>query len=218
MYIYNARDLIIYTIVSILTVVVAFIATNMFAIPKEILVSAEVDQPKKKAKTIRDESVAAPIDGDILSLRQVKDPVFSGGMMGPGIAIKPHQDKVTVYAPQDGKMTVVADTGHAYGLVTKSGNELLIHIGVDTVSLKGKGFTTAVKVGQVVKQGERLGSFETDVISSAGLSSDLLVIMTNSDPEQIDWLSAPKVHHGDTLAVVQKAQSTSETSVVASKS
>ena len=143
MYIYNARDLIIYTIVSLLTVVVAFVATNMFAIPKDIL----VEDPDSNAKNpIQDNTVYSPITGKTVALDKVSDPVFASGMMGEGIAIAPNEttDKVNIYAPQTGKLTVVADTGHAYGLTTDSGIEILIHIGIDTVSLPGKGFTTNV--------------------------------------------------------------------------
>jgi Phosphotransferase system IIA components len=136
MYIYNARDLIIYTIVSLLTVVVAFVATNMFAIPKEILTE---DTPKNNEK-VQDNTVYAPINGETVALDQVSDPVFASGMMGDGIAIQPDEStgKVNIYAPQTGILNVVADTGHAYGLTTESGIEILVHIGIDTVSLKGK--------------------------------------------------------------------------------
>ena len=185
MYIYNARDLIIYTIVSLLTIVVAFVATNMFAIPKEIL----VEDPQKKSTTtkIEDNTVYAPITGKTVALDTVKDPVFASGMMGEGIAILPDESngKVNIYAPQSGKLNVVADTGHAYGLTTASGIEILVHIGIDTVSLKGKGFTTNVELNQTVQKGDLLGSFDPTVIKQNKLDDTVMVIITNSK----DYLS-----------------------------
>lgn len=176
MYIYNARDLIIYTIVSLLTIVVAFVATNMFAIPKEILI-----KDTKKAAPIQDNTVYSPVDGKTLALDKVSDPVFASGMMGKGIAIKPNeQGQVNIYAPQTGKLNVVADTGHAYGLTTDKGAEILIHIGIDTVSLKGQGFTTNVKLNQTVNKGDLLGTFDAKLIEKNHLDDTVMVIITNS--------------------------------------
>ena len=178
MYIYNARDLIIYTIVSLLTIVVAFVATNMFAIPKDILVEDKTSHKEK----VKDNTVYSPIDGQTVALSEVKDPVFSSGMMGQGIAITPISatNKVNIYAPQTGKLTVVADTGHAYGLTTDNGTEILVHIGIDTVSLNGKGFTTNVKLNQEVQKGDLLGTFDPKVILDKKLDDTVMVIITNS--------------------------------------
>jgi PTS system sucrose-specific IIC component len=178
MYIYNARDLIIYTIVSLLTIVIAFVATNMFAIPKDILVADKVSNKE----TVKDNTVYSPIDGQTVALSEVKDPVFSSGMMGQGIAITPSSatNKINIYAPQSGKLTVVADTGHAYGLTTTHGTEILVHIGIDTVSLNGKGFTTNVKLNQEVQKGDLLGTFDPKVILNKNLDDTVMVIITNS--------------------------------------
>lgn len=201
MYIYNARDLIIYTIVSILTVIVAFIATNMFAIPKEILIEDVVNKEK-----IKDNAVYAPIDGHTLALDKVNDPVFASGMMGQGIAIKPDGSaKVNIYAPQTGKLNIVADTGHAYGLTTDSGTEILIHIGIDTVSLKGKGFTINTKADQIVNKGDLLGSFDPKVIKENKLDDTVMVIITNSkDYMNIESQPDENISHGSALIALQQ--------------
>lgn len=201
MYIYNARDLIIYTIVSILTVIVAFIATNMFAIPKEILIEDVVNKEK-----IKDNVVYAPIDGHTLALDKVNDPVFASGMMGQGIAIKPDGSaKVNIYAPQTGKLNIVADTGHAYGLTTDSGTEILIHIGIDTVSLKGKSFTINTKADQIVNKGDLLGSFDPKVIKENKLDDTVMVIITNSkDYMNIESQPDENISHGSALIALQQ--------------
>lgn len=179
MYIYNFRCLIIYTIVSILTVVVAFVLTNLFAIPEEVL---HEDKPKGiHVKQIKDYAVYAPVAGESEALSSVKDQVFASGMMGDGLAIKPEgKGVINVYAPNNGTMTVVAKTGHAYGLKTDNGVEILIHLGIDTVSLKGEGFTTNVKVGQKVKADQILGSFNIDYIKAHHLDPTVMVLVTNS--------------------------------------
>jgi len=203
MYIYNARDLIIYALVSVVTVAVAFVATNMFAIPKEILVA---DEPEKKAATadVRDDTLYAPVAGETVALSTVNDPVFSSGMMGQGVAIKPTGGKINVYAPQDGTMTVVADTGHAYGLTSKEGIEVLVHIGIDTVSLNGQGFSTAVTVGQDVHQGDLLGTFDTAAIEAAKLDDTVMVIVTNGQTMQVEPIAEQPVAAGDAIIAVQQ--------------
>ncbi|AYE38867.1 PTS beta-glucoside transporter subunit IIBCA [Companilactobacillus zhachilii] len=206
MYIYNARDLIIYTIVSLLTVVVAFVATNMFAIPKDIL----VEDPDTNVKSdVQDNTVYAPISGKTIALDKVTDPVFASGMMGEGIAITPDEssDKVNIYAPQTGKLTVVADTGHAYGLTTDSGIEILVHIGIDTVSLKGKGFTTNVKLNQTVKKGTLLGSFDPKTIHENKLDDTVMVIITNSkDYLRVESQPDEQVTNNSNIIALQKKQ------------
>ena len=205
MYIYNARDLIIYTIVSLATVVVAFVATNMFAIPKDILV--EDPQTNKTKEKIQDNTVYAPIKGTTVALDQVSDPVFASGMMGQGIAIKPDEStgKVNIYAPQAGKLTVVADTGHAYGLTTDSGIEILVHIGIDTVSLKGKGFTTNVELNQSVNKGDLLGSFDPKLIHQNKLDDTVMVIITNSkDYLRVESQPDEQVTNSSNIIALQK--------------
>lgn len=203
MYIYNGRFLIIYALVSIASVLVAFVATNMFAIPKEILVE---DKPHESTiNVIEDDKIYSPVSGTTVALSDVQDPVFSSGMMGEGVAIKPENGVVNIYAPQSGKLTVVADTGHAFGLETANDLEILVHIGIDTVSLNGKGFTANVKVGQEVIAGDLLGTFDTKIIQQANLDDTVMLIVTNSKSMLVETFAANQlIGHGDDIVTVQR--------------
>lgn len=105
----------------------------------------------KKKATKNTTSVVAPIDGELMDLSEVPDPVFSQKMMGEGIAIQPHGD--IICAPMDGQIILIADTKHAFGLLHETGIEIMVHVGLDTVKLEGQGFTSLVKIGDHVKQG-----------------------------------------------------------------
>ncbi|WP_017729328.1 glucose-specific PTS transporter subunit IIBC [Halalkalibacterium ligniniphilum] len=118
-----------------------------------------------------------PISGEILELRDVPDEVFSQKMMGDGFAIKPSDG--TVYAPFDGKIVNLFPTKHAIGLVTDSGREVLIHIGIDTVNLKGEGFTALVEQDAVVKKGQEIMKFDLPFIEKEATSSITPIIFTN---------------------------------------
>ena len=113
---------------------------------------ANEDTPDVAATQQAGEIITAPVTGQTVALGTVNDPVFSSEMMGKGIGILPQSNEV--YAPADGTLTVVYGTKHAYGITTKQGTELLIHIGIDTVNLKGEGFKAFVKVGDEVKVGD----------------------------------------------------------------
>lgn len=123
--------------------------------------------------------VFSPLDGQLIPLQEVKDPVFSKGVMGPGIAIEPTSE--TVFAPADGRIITVFPTGHALGLAMDNGAELLIHIGLDTVGLEGKGFEKLIAEGDQVKKGDPLIRFDASVIKEAGLAATTLVIVTNAE-------------------------------------
>lgn len=123
--------------------------------------------------------LVSPLAGQAVALSDVNDPVFSSGAMGKGIAIKPSAN--TVYAPADGKISVAFETGHAYGIETAQGAEVLIHIGIDTVSMAGDGFTAHVKTGQAIKAGDVLATFDPAKIAAAGLDDTTMIIVTNTD-------------------------------------
>lgn len=124
------------------------------------------------------ETINSPISGKIIPLKEVKDEVFSSGSMGQGIAIKPSTGEVV--APASGKVAMVFPTGHAIGLVTETGAEILIHIGMDTVELDGKGFESLVKKDQQITAGQPLIKFDLATIESANLSTITPIIITNS--------------------------------------
>ncbi len=141
--------------------------------------------PKKKEEVLaavevmKDEVLKAPVSGRAIPLSEVKDEAFAEGMLGKGAAIIPENGDIC--APCDGVISVMYPTGHAIGIQTPAGAEVLIHIGMDTVSLNGKGFDVRVKEGQAVKAGDLLVKADLKTIKEAGLDSATPVIVTNTD-------------------------------------
>jgi PTS system beta-glucosides-specific IIC component len=123
--------------------------------------------------------VAAPVTGNVIALSDVKDEAFSSGAMGQGLGIEPTEGKV--YAPIDGEITTFFPTGHAIGITSDNGIEILIHVGMDTVELNGKGFTPKKKQGDRVTKGELMLEFDMNLIKEAGYSTVTPMIITNSD-------------------------------------
>ncbi len=124
-------------------------------------------------------TVKAPIDGLVLPLEQLPDETFASAILGPGCGLEPSGD--TVYAPFDGTVTQVASTLHAIGMMSDDGIELLIHVGMDTVEMKGKGFTALVKEEQKVKAGTPLLKVDLNAIRAAGHPTATALIVTNGD-------------------------------------
>ena len=146
--------------------------------------------------------IQTPIVGDVVALSNVNDPVFSSGAMGQGIAVKPSQD--VVYAPADAEVTIVFPTGHAYGLRTANGAEILIHVGIDTVSMNGEGFNHKVAQGDKVKAGDVLGTFDSAKIAAAGLDNTTMVIVTNTaDFASVNPVASGSVAKGDAIIEVK---------------
>jgi PTS system beta-glucosides-specific IIC component len=123
--------------------------------------------------------VAAPVTGNVIALSDVKDEAFSSGAMGQGLGIEPTEGKV--YAPIDGEITTFFPTGHAIGITSDNGIEILIHVGMDTVELNGKGFTPKKKQGDRVTKGELMLEFDMNLIKEAGYSTVTPMIITNSE-------------------------------------
>lgn len=150
--------------------------------------------------------LTAMISGEVIPVTKVKDDVFSSCMLGNGIAIHPlssggEEEIVTVTAPADGKITITMEgTNHAVGLRIADGFDILIHIGIDTISLNGEGFTSYVKTGQKVTAGEKLLSFSKSVIDSRGLCSDVILIaLDNPELPDITFLSGMDASAGETV-------------------
>ena len=140
--------------------------------------------PKSEAKKVeatgtKGEVIVSPLKGEVKELSAAPDEAFASGALGKGLVIVPSEGKL--YAPADGEITVFFPTGHAIGIKTENGAELLIHVGMDTVKLDGKGFTTKAKQGDKVKKGDLLLEFDIDAITSAGYKIDTPVIVSNSD-------------------------------------
>ena len=151
---------------------------------------------------LQNQTIQTPIVGDVVALSDVNDPVFSSGAMGQGIAVKPNED--VVYAPADAEVTIVFPTGHAYGLKTSNGAEILIHVGIDTVSMNGEGFNHKVAQGDKVKAGDVLGTFDSAKIAAAGLDNTTMVIVTNTaDFASVNPVASGSVAKGDAIIEVK---------------
>ena len=138
-------------------------------------------EPTALVKTAQ---LVSPLAGQVKPLSQATDPVFSSGVMGQGVVIEPSQGELV--SPVNGTVTVLFPTKHAVGIVSEEGVEMLMHIGMDTVSLDGKGFEAHVEQGDKVVVGQQLISFDMDVIKKAGLVTETPVIITNQDDFQAD--------------------------------
>ena len=190
-----------------------FALTYMFGYEDEVeeaagaITEAETDRLTEEAVTGTVVSpsegvIQTPIVGDVVALSNVNDPVFSSGAMGQGIAVKPSQD--VVYAPADAEVAIVFPTGHAYGLRTANGAEILIHVGIDTVSMNGEGFNHKVAQGDKVKAGDVLGTFDSAKIAAAGLDNTTMVIVTNTaDFASVNPVASGSVAKGDAVIEVK---------------
>jgi len=168
----------------------SFVVTLMYGrshMPSDS-VSTDVDNTVV-ADQVSGFKVDAPVAGQLVDIKTVSDAVFSSGMMGEGVAIEPSGHEII--APADGEITVAYATKHAYGLKTADGVEVLIHIGINTVNLAGKGFESQVVQGQQVKQGDVLGTFDKQVISDAGYPVTTMVIVTNTKTFKTVVLNQP---------------------------
>lgn len=143
-----------------------------------------------------------PIEGEVIALEEIGDGVFSDGVLGKGCGIKPTEE--TVYAPVNGVITTVADTKHAVGLLSSDGVEILIHVGMDTVDMNGRGFEMLVKVDQKVQCGQPIMKFSMDQIKAADHPTTTAFIVTNSDDySDIKVLQTGKMNK---LTAVMKAE------------
>ncbi|MDO4849924.1 MAG: PTS glucose transporter subunit IIA [Coriobacteriia bacterium] len=127
----------------------------------------------------RADTICAPVSGRVVSLSKVSDPVFAQGMLGEGLAIVPRGE--VAYAPASGVVTAVVSSKHAVAIKADSGAEVLLHVGVDTVGLKGRGFHTYVGKGDRVRAGEALIAFDAELIHGCGLDDTVIVTVTNPE-------------------------------------
>lgn len=155
----------------------------------------------KKNKEKEQLEIFAPLNGEIVALEKVPDPVFSQKMMGEGIAIMPTDGKV--YAPLDSKVIHVIDSKHAVGLLAEDGSEILIHVGLETVNLKGEGFTLHVEQDQAVKKGELLIEFDLDYVKEHADSSITPIVITNSQGSEKEFVITDDVKaiQGETVLI-----------------
>lgn len=151
--------------------------------------------------------LVSPLAGELLPLSEVKDEVFSSGAMGEGVAVEPSEG--VLHAPADGKVVMTFPTGHAIGMKTSDGAEILMHIGMDTVNLQGHGFETLVAKGDEVKAGDELVKFDIDAIHAKGYVVTTPIVVTNSkDYEKITVVSQGKVKVGQEILDLEGASET----------
>lgn len=190
---------------SIAAVVIAFLIQYFVPVP---LLYGNPDTKKEepvipKAKELQSNILASPMIGKVVKLADVPDEVFASGAMGAGIAIDP-TDGIVV-APANAEVTLLFPTKHAIGLKTEDGLELLIHVGMDTVSLAGKGFKSFVEVGDTVQAGQKLLEFDVNTIKEAGLPVIAPIVITNSaDFEDVLTTQESRIDVGDYLLTVVK--------------
>ena len=207
----------IFAIIMIVDIVVAMVLTFLFH-KTGFLTKTEEDGHAQEAlkeaseglvqPTVLAESaeVVSPLAGQVKPLSQATDPVFSSGVMGQGVVIEPSQGELV--SPVNGTVTVLFPTKHAVGIVSEEGVEMLMHIGMDTVSLDGKGFEAHVEQGDKVVVGQQLISFDMYVIKEAGLVTETPVIITNQDDFQADVEgNLPRdIKRGDVLMIAHRTK------------
>lgn len=191
----------------VITMVIGFAATMIFYKEKDLSgaaaeehadVKADTEAETKHDKLLRQLVLASPIKGDVKKLETVRDAAFASGVLGKGVAIQPADGNVS--APADGVVSVLFPTLHAIGITTADGVEILIHIGLDTVQLEGKGFTAMVQQGDAVKKGQTLVVFDKEFVEGKGYCLETPVIITNTD-QYLDVVetAANAVDRGDDL-------------------
>ena len=147
--------------------------------------------------------IASPVKGKIVPLSEVADPTFAQGILGQGAAVVPAEGRVT--APADGTIDVMFDTGHAVSMTTDEGTEVLIHVGLDTVQLKGEHYKACCKAGDKVKTGDTLIEFDPAAIKAAGYDIVTPVIICNSDAySAVKAADAGPVEAGAPLLTLKK--------------
>lgn len=201
LYIYSPSQLVMYVILAFATFATAFCLCWFFAVPPEVM---EADSPKGNKKEVLapapisfPDVLGAVAQGTFVPMEEIPDPTFSQGVLGICCGIDPETGKV--YSPMDGTISQLADTLHAVGIEAK-GVELLIHVGIDTVEMKGDGFKSYVKEGQTVKKGDLLLTMDLKKIKAAGHPATIMIAVTNSDDlASVETVASGQLMPGDQL-------------------
>ncbi|MCD7034250.1 beta-glucoside-specific PTS transporter subunit IIABC [Metabacillus sp. GX 13764] len=186
-----------------IAIILPIILVQIFGYGEDTAKQAEPEASESKPAAENEESISAPLNGAILPLSEVPDEVFRSGAMGEGVAIDPADSKI--FGPFDGTVVMTAPTKHAIGLRSDSGIEMLIHIGLDTVTLDGSPFTLYVKEGDSFKKDDLLMEFDKELIAKHGLQSITPVILTNSNAYQevIIETAAAASQHQDLITIIK---------------
>lgn len=148
-------------------------------------------------------NVVSPVNGEVKSLKDVNDPVFSGGYMGEGCAVAPTHECTSVCAPVAGKIIVLPESKHAFGIQTNKGIEILVHIGIDTVKLNGEGFHAHKQIGDEVKAGDEVISMDKELYHK-DIDLTIMVVSTAKEFQKITNLQTGKVNMKDMLFQIQE--------------
>lgn len=142
----------------------------------------------------------APADGELIAIEKVNDPVFSQKAMGDGFGLIPNSNDI--YSPVSGTVTMIAGTKHGIGISTSDGEELLLHMGIDTVELKGKPFDILVSKGDTISAGQKIAEMNLDEVKAAGKETTIIVAVTNSAEKnwQVSLTTSGNVDHDDIVA------------------
>jgi PTS system D-glucosamine-specific IIC component len=164
----------------------------------DALVVGDMDENSESKSSTKEEIIYAHLKGKIIPLTDVEDEAFSQGILGKGIAIEPSVGNL--YSPCNGRVESLFDTKHAVNLISENGAEILLHIGIDTVKLNGKYFSTHVNTGDEVKKGQLLINFDMEAIKNAGYKLTTPMVICNSDSyEKITVLADGKIKNGDEI-------------------
>lgn len=191
------RNMLYAAIGFVLSFVVAFLAAFILGKDKE---QVQPEEEKFAEKIGKGETFTSPVAGKMIPLSKVQDEVFSSKAMGDGIAVVP--SKGELYAPVDGEISMIFETSHALGMKTETGAEILFHVGLNTVQLGGEHFTPQVKVGDQVKAGDVLLTFDLEKIIAAGFDPVTLAIITNTDKYDVQINKQENVTRQDKLMVI----------------
>lgn len=192
----NATGMIISLIAGAVSLVVGFVLTMIFYKTNDQQVE------NKEVTKLEEETILAPIKGEVKPIEESSDAAFASGALGKGVVILPEEGKV--YAPVTGTVTVLFPSLHAIGITSDAGIELLIHIGINTVQLNGEGFTAHIKQGDQIKQGQLLVEFDMNKIKKAGYSLETPVLVTNyADLKEVKNTNASSVQLQETLIEVK---------------
>ncbi len=192
----NATGMIVSLIAGAVSLVVGFVLTMIFYKTNDQQVE------NKEVTKLEEETILAPIKGEVKPIEESSDAAFASGALGKGVVILPEEGKV--YAPVTGTVTVLFPSLHAIGITSDAGIELLIHIGINTVQLNGEGFTAHIKQGDQIKQGQLLVEFDMNKIKEAGYSLETPVLVTNyADLKEVKNTNASSVQLQETLIEVK---------------
>lgn len=198
MYIYEGRQFLWYLIISICSVALCFVLTYLFGVPEEAMLPEDgmddgsVLEMEANGEMTDGNKIVAPVSGKVIPLEEVADPTFAGKVLGDGFAIVPEDSMIK--SPVNGTVELMYETGHAVGLSTDDGKEILIHIGIDTVAMNGEGFHIIAKTGQNVKCGDPLVEVDFEKIRKAGKSNSVIVIVTSG--EKVETRNVENVKSG----------------------